>query len=140
MVYTGRLQIHSEGGFYALNITEQVRAIIRESGVGSGAALIYYTHTTGCLMIVEHEAGILVDLQDVLEQVVPRAAEYKHHLRGYDSNGAAHVRAALLSVSVMVPVLAADLLLGTYQEIIMIDMDEGEKVRHLVVQVMGEPA
>lgn len=89
-------------------------------------------------MIVEHEAGILVDLEDVLEAIVPVAADYKHHLRGYDSNGAAHIRTALLNVSVTIPIQDNNLLMGTYQEILVIDMDPGHKIRNVIVQVIGE--
>jgi secondary thiamine-phosphate synthase enzyme len=138
MVLTEKLEILSEGDFYAANITEQVRAVVKRSGVSEGSALVYYLHTTGAVMVVEHEAGILVDLEDALEKVALASADYKHHRRGYDINGAAHVRTALLSVSVTLPVVGGDLLLGEYQEILVIDMDPGPKVRTVVVQAMGE--
>lgn len=138
MILTRRIPVLSEGDFYAANITDQVREVIAESGVQEGAALVFYRHTTGALVIVEHEAGILVDFKDVLEKIVPAAADYKHHLRGYDENGAAHVRTALLSVSLTVPIVDGELLLGTYQEIVMIDMDPGRKERSVIVQVTGE--
>ncbi|MFW6182365.1 MAG: secondary thiamine-phosphate synthase enzyme YjbQ, partial [Chloroflexota bacterium] len=128
----------SEGDFHAFNVTDQVRDVVAHSGIRDGSALIFYRHTTGAVIIVEHEAGILVDLEDVLEKVVPVAADYKHHQRGYDSNGAAHVRTALLNVSTTVPVVDGDLLLGSYQEILVVDMDSGQKVRKVLVQVMGE--
>jgi secondary thiamine-phosphate synthase enzyme len=138
MVFTKVLTFDSDGDFYPLNITEDVRAVLKESNVKEGAALIYYRHTTGAILVIEHEVGILVDLQDVLDSLVPLAHAYKHHLRGYDSNGAAHVRTAMLNVSVTVPVVEADLLIGSYQEIILLDMDRGPHPRQVVVQVMGE--
>lgn len=138
MLHTEEVTLISEGDFHALNITDRVREVVAASGVREGSVLIFYRHTTGAVMIVEHEAGILVDLEDVLEKIVPIAASYKHHLRGYDSNGAAHVRTALLNVSVTVPILDGKLLIGTYQEVLVIDMDPGEKARNVVVQVMGE--
>src|SRR5690606_26797036 len=110
----------------------------QEAGIREGSALVFYQHTTGALMIVEHEAGILVDLKDVLETIASVGADYKHHLRGYDSNGAAHVRTALLHVSVTIPVMDGDLMFGAYQELLMLDMDPGRKERTVVVQVVGE--
>lgn len=138
MVLTEKLTLVSEGGFYAINVTEQVRAVVKAAGIREGAALVFYRHTTGAVMIVEHDAGILVDLEDVLEKIVPVAYDYKHHLRGFDTNGAAHVRTALLSVSVTVPVVDGDLLLGTYQEIVVVDMEPEGRPRTVIVQVMGE--
>ena len=138
MVFTETLTFTTEGDFYALNITDQVRTALGKSGVKEGFILVYYQHTTGAVMIIEHEVGILVDLQDVLENIVPAAHEYKHHLRGYDSNGAAHVRTALLNVSVIIPVTSGDLMMGSYQEIILVDMDPQGCSRKVVVQVVGE--
>jgi secondary thiamine-phosphate synthase enzyme len=138
MVLTEKLTLLSEGGFYAINVTEQVRAVVKAAGIREGSALVFYRHTTGAVMIVEHDAGILVDLEDVLEKIVPVAYDYKHHLRGFDTNGAAHVRTALLSVSVTVPVVDGDLLLGTYQEIVVVDMEPEGRPRTVIVQVMGE--
>lgn len=138
MILTEKLALPSQGRFHVHNVTEQVREVVRRSAVREGSALIYYTHTTGGLIIVEHEVGLLVDLEDVLERIAPAAAEYRHHLRGYDLNGAAHVRTALLGVSLTVPVLDGDLLMGSYQEILLIDMEPQPKARTLVIQVQGE--
>jgi secondary thiamine-phosphate synthase enzyme len=138
MILTKRLPVLSEGGFFAVNITERVREVVRESTIAQGSALVYYCHTTGTVLLIEHEAGILVDLVDMLQGIIPYVADYKHHLRGYDTNGAAHIRAALLGVSVTIPIVDGDLLMGTYQEVLMIDMDPGRKERTVVVQVMGE--
>lgn len=138
MVFTEKLTFLSEGSFYALNITEQVRAVVKASGITEGSVLVFYRHTTGAILIIEHEVGLLVDLEDVLEGIIPVAYDYKHHLRGYDSNGAAHVRTALLNVSITLPVVDSDLLIGSYQEIIMLDMEPEGRPRTVVVQVMGE--
>jgi secondary thiamine-phosphate synthase enzyme len=138
MVFTEELSFISDGDFYALNITDEVREVLKASGIKEGSILVYYKHTTGAILIIEHEVGILVDLQDVLNDIVPLAREYKHHLRGYDANGAAHVRTAILNVSVTIPVANAELMIGSYQEIIMLDMDPQGRSRKVIVQVMGE--
>ena len=138
MVFTRTLSFHSEGDFYALNITDDVRDVVAASGLTEGSALVYYKHTTGAILIVEHDVGILVDLQDVLEEIIPLARDYKHHLRGYDLNGSAHVRTAMLNVSVTVPVAASDLMIGSYHELIMLDFEPQARPRNVIVQVMGE--
>ena len=113
------------------------RAAVRAAGIREGSALVYFCHTTGSVIIVEHEAGILVDLQDALAQIAPPNADYKHHLRGWDANGAAHMH-ALMGSSVTVPVLDGDLLLGSFQEILVVDMEPNTRPRNMVIQVMGE--
>jgi secondary thiamine-phosphate synthase enzyme len=138
MIVTEKLVLLSQGGFHVHNVTEQVRDVVRRSGLREGSAVVYYTHTTGGLIIVEHEAGMLVDLEDALEEIAPAAADYRHHLRGYDFNGAAHVRTSLLGVSLTIPVLDGDLLMGGYQEVLLVDMEPQPKARTLVIQVQGE--
>lgn len=136
-VHTDEIVLYSEGEFSTFNVTERVRDVVRESGVQEGMVLVYYRHTTGAVLVIEHESGILADLEDVLERIAPVAFDYLHHRRGYDSNGYAHIRTALLSVSVTLSVVEGDLDIGTYQEIIVLDMEERSRPRYLTVQVMG---
>ncbi len=138
MVFTRKLSVFSAGEFYSAIITDLVQEIVKESGVQEGVALVFYQHTTGSVVIAEHETGILVDLEDMLEKILPVASDYAHHRRGHDLNGSAHIRSALLGVSVHVPIIGGDLNLGTYQELILLDMDRGQKERTVVVQVIGE--
>jgi secondary thiamine-phosphate synthase enzyme len=138
MIHTETLTLISDGRFHAFNVTEDVRAAVRAAGIRAGVALVFYRHTTGAVMLVEHEAGMLLDLEEVLEQITPVARDYKHHLRGVDLNGAAHVRTALMNASVTVPVLDGDLAVGTYQDIVVLDMDPEPRPRTVIVQVMGE--
>jgi secondary thiamine-phosphate synthase enzyme len=138
MVKTRRIQVQSEGKFFTFVITEEAKRFVSESGLRDGSLTVFLQHTTGAVMIVEHEAGFLVDLEDVLERLVPLEGDYRHHLVGYDRNGAVHVRSALLSTSVIVPVQDRNLLLGTYQDIMVLDMQRENSPRSLVLQVMGE--
>jgi secondary thiamine-phosphate synthase enzyme len=138
MVKTQRLTIDSDGGFSTSVITERARGFVAGSGIRDGLLTVYLQHTTGAVMIVEHEAGFLVDLEDTLERLVPLDADYRHHLVGYDRNGAVHVRNALLCSSVTVPIQDGELLLGTYQDIMLLDMQRERAPRSLILQVMGE--
>ncbi len=132
------MTIDSDGGFATFVITEEARALVAASGVREGLLSVYFRHTTGAVMIVEHEAGFLVDLEETLERLVPLDARYRHHLVGYDRNGAIHVRSALLCSSVSIPVHEGDVLLGTYQDIMVLDMQRERAPRSIVLQVMGE--
>ncbi len=138
MIRTQQFTLETEGGFSVVNITERVRDVVRSSGIQEGLALVFYRHTTGAVLIDEHESGVIADLEDMLEEISPVDREYTHHLRAVDFNGHAHVRTALLGASVVIPVLDRDLLLGKYQEILVLDMQTARAPRHVVVTVMGE--
>ncbi len=138
MVYTQTFIFDSEGNWYSLNITEQVRKYVADSGIRNGMALIFFQHTTGSVIVIEHEAGFLVDLEDNMERLIPSNGKYAHHLREYDQNGAAHTRTALMPPSIVLPVLNGDLALGEYQDILVVDMQPECKPRSVLVQVVGE--
>jgi secondary thiamine-phosphate synthase enzyme len=138
MIHTEKHTLISEGGFHVFNLTEQARAAVRSSGIREGSVLVHYGHTTGGVIVTEHEAGLLLDLEEAIARIAPAAQEYKHHWRGWDTNGAAHIGAALLGTSVTVPVLDGDLLIGSFQEIVVVDMEPRSRACSVVIQVMGE--
>jgi len=138
MVYSDSFSFESQGVFFTLNITEQVRSRVQASGITQGIVLVFYQHTTGGIVIIEHEAGFLVDLEDTLDRLIPADGTYAHHLRDYDRNGAAHVRNALIPPSVTVPVVSGDLAMGEYQDILVVDMQPELKKRSILIHVVGE--
>lgn len=138
MIRTQQLTLETEGGFAVVNITERVRDIVKSSGIQEGSALVFYRHTTGAVILDEHEAGVIADLEAVLDEISPLDRDYKHHLRAVDFNAHAHVRTALLGAHVVIPITDGDLLLGRYQEILVIDMQTERAPRYVAVTVMGE--
>ena len=80
MIYSEKITLMSEGKFHAFNITDQVKQIVTSSGIKEVQALVFYQHTSGSVIIVEHEAGMLVDLEELLDRVTPVDFDYKHHL------------------------------------------------------------
>jgi secondary thiamine-phosphate synthase enzyme len=138
MFFTTQIELDTSGNFSVANITDQVQAFVAATGVKHGQALVFYKHTTGAVIIGEHEAGIIADLQDMFERLAPVLHEYKHHLKEVDFNGHAHMRSALMTISVTVPILDGELLLGTHQEILVIDDQTECAPRQLVIQVSGE--
>jgi secondary thiamine-phosphate synthase enzyme len=133
-----QIKLHSDGRFNVVNITDQVRAFVDESGLRQGQVCVFFQHTTGAVIIGEHEPGIIADLEDVLERITPTEYPYKHHIRAVDYNGHAHIRAAILPTSVTVPVIDRQLTLGTYQEILVIDDQVDQEPRYLILQAVGE--
>ena len=138
MVISKQIELLSDGNFNVINITDQVADFVRTTGLQNGQVLVFFQHTTGAVIVGEHEPGIIADMADMFERITPQDHPYKHHVRAYDFNGHAHLRAALLPTSVTVPVIGGKMTLGTYQEILVIDDQLDQAPRYLILQVMGE--
>jgi secondary thiamine-phosphate synthase enzyme len=138
MVATHKLQISTRGQGDAHDITRQVSATVRVSGPQAGVAVVFVVGSTAAVTTIEFEPGAVADLNGLFERLAPRRAEYQHHLRWGDDNGSSHVRAALLGPSLTVPFEAGALLLGTWQQIMLLEFDTRGRTREVVVQVMGE--
>jgi secondary thiamine-phosphate synthase enzyme len=138
MVITQNLELHSRGRTDIQDITSQVANVVKGSGLGSGIVTLFCPGSTGGLTTIEYESGVVADLQQVLDEIVPPDRDYRHHQRWGDDNGSAHVRAALIGPSLTVPFVDGRLALGTWQQIVFLDFDTRPRSRRLVVQVIGE--
>jgi secondary thiamine-phosphate synthase enzyme len=138
MIIAKQIELLSDGHFNVLNITDQVADFVQDSGIQNGQVLVFFQHTTGAVIVGEHETGIVADLEDMFERIIPTNYPFKHHIRAVDFNGHAHLRAALMPTSVTIPVINGKLALGTYQEILVIDDQIDQEPRYLILQVMGE--
>jgi secondary thiamine-phosphate synthase enzyme len=138
MVRTQRLSLHTQGKTDIQDITSQIATIVEESGLKAGTVTVFCSGSTGGLTTIEYEGGVMVDLRQVLDEIVPPDRDYQHHRRWGDDNGSAHVRAALIGPSLTVPFVDGSLTLGTWQQIVFLDFDTRPRTRKLVVQVMGE--
>ncbi len=120
------------------DLTAEVSRVVADSGIREGQVLVFTPGSTAAITTIEFESGALSDFKRLFEQLVPSGAEYEHNLRWHDGNGYSHVRAALLGPSLTVPVAVGQLVLGTWQQIILCDFDNRPRQRRVVVQVMGE--
>ena len=138
MVHTARRSVRTRGPGDAHDLTPVVTEVIAEAGVKDGLAAISVVGSTAGITTIEFEPGAVWDLYNALEQLAPRDAEYRHHLRWGDDNGSSHVRAALLGPSVALPIVAGELAIGTWQQITLFEFDTRPRQREVVVQVMGD--
>jgi len=106
-----------------LNITPQVEKAVTESGVRTGLVHLFVQHSTAALTTIEYEPGVLADLKRALSVVAPDTAEYAHNSRWGDGNGRSHVKAALVGPSITVPVGNGQLLCGTWQQLVLLELD-----------------
>jgi secondary thiamine-phosphate synthase enzyme len=137
-IKTTTLEIYPGPGFAVQNITHLINDFVDSTGVQEGQLAIFYKHTTGSVIIGEHEVGVVADLERTLEMIAPSDGKYLHHEREVDFNGYAHIRAAILPISITVPILGGRLTLGTHQEIQVVDNQPEELPRFVVLQIIGE--
>ncbi len=138
MIITQEIEISTRGETDIRDITPQVTQALRETELRAGMVTIFCPGSTGGLTTIEYESGVIEDLQQILEEIAPRERDYRHHQRWGDDNGSAHVRAALIGPSLVVPFVDERLTLGTWQQLVFLDFDTRPRSRRLVVQIIGE--
>ncbi|MCK9581097.1 MAG: secondary thiamine-phosphate synthase enzyme YjbQ [Methanoregula sp.] len=122
-----------------IDLTPEVKAAVRESGVCEGLVHIFVRHSTAALTTIEYETGVLSDLQRALAVLAPETATYAHDSRWGDGNGRSHVKAALVGPSLTVPVAGGELMCGTWQQIVLLELDvNAGRERTIVCTVTGE--
>jgi secondary thiamine-phosphate synthase enzyme len=138
MVNTRRSTITTTGQGDARDVTGVVADALADSGLRSGLVTAFVVGSTAAMTTLEFEDGVIADLGRALEEVAPRRGEYQHHQRWHDDNGSSHVRAALIGPSVTIPFVDGRMLLGTWQQITLLELDTRGRTREIVIQVMGE--
>lgn len=137
-VKTETIALHTQGHGDMHDITQPAQEALRRSGLRTGVMTLFCPSSTSALTTIEFEAGALVDLRRLFDEIVPPNRPYQHNLRWGDGNGHSHVRAALLGPSLNVPFVDGRLTLGTWQQIVHVDFDNRPRSRELVVQMVGE--
>ncbi len=130
--------VNSRGDNHVIDITSEVATAIATEGIDSGIATVFVTGSTAGITTVEFEPGLVHDLDAAFDRLFPRALEYRHHERWEDDNGHSHVRASILGPSLTVPFRNGELMLGTWQQIILVDFDTRPRTREYVIQILGD--
>jgi len=137
-VETKQLSIHTRGEGDILDITGAVAEAVVETRLKNGIVTVFVPGSTGALTTIEYEPGLLKDLPNMLERVAPKNLVYEHEKRWHDGNGHSHVRASLIGPSLTVPFANGRLTLGTWQQIIFMELDVHSRSRNLILQIIGE--
>ena len=138
MVITRKISLQTRGNCDIIDITPQVQQQIAETDISNGMVTVFISGSTAGVTTIEFESGVLSDLQDAWERLVPRNIPYQHDRRWGDGNGYSHVRASLLGASLAVPFSNKSPLLGTWQQIVVVDFDNRARSRQVILQIMGE--
>jgi secondary thiamine-phosphate synthase enzyme len=122
-----------------INITPEVKKVVRDSNVQEGIVHLFVEHSTAALTTIEFEPGVIADLKRALSVLAPDIADYAHHLKWDDGNGRSHVKAALVGQSITIPVSKGDLMCGTWQQVVLLELDvrSGRK-RTVICTVIGK--
>jgi len=130
-------EVKTKGHYDSIDITDKVAAIVREADIKDGAATIFVKGSTCGLVIMEYEEGLIKDLINTFEKIAPEDADYLHHQRWVDKNGAAHIKSVLIGADLTIPIEKGVLQLGTWQQIVLIDFDERPRTREIIVKILS---
>lgn len=136
-IQTFSFDVTTKGFNDIIDITAQVQKIIKENNFIEGNALVFVPGATAGISTIEYEPGLLQDYPQFMEKIIPSGVDYNHDMTWHDGNGFSHVRATLQGASFQVPFAASKLLLGTWQQIILIDFDNRSRNRKVIVQIVG---
>lgn len=132
------IELSTEGDVDILDVTEALQAIVAESGIATGQATAMVVGSTAALTTLEYEPGLVNhDIAAALEGIAPRDGRYLHEETWHDDNGHSHVRASLIGPSLALPVVDGTVPLGTWQQLVLVDLDTRPRRRRVVVTVMG---
>ena len=137
-VRTASFSLNTQGNNDIKDITGPVAEQLGASGLKEGIVTVFVSGSTAGITTVENESGLLQDLDDMLNRLVPRDMEYRHDRAWGESNGFSHLRAAHIGASFSAPFSEGRLSLGTWQQIVLIDFDNRPRERKVIVKIIGE--
>jgi len=136
-IYRSKIYCQTTKNTDVIDITPQVSEKLRDSGIRDGVIFLFISGSTAALTTIEYESGVINDLIRTIEEIAPQDIPYQHDLRWGDGNGYSHVRASLLGPSLNIPIADKKLLVGPWQQIVLLDFDNRPRKREVVIQIIG---
>jgi len=137
-ILTKEIIIPTEGNCDIKNITEDVQQIVTACKLQEGNCNVFSIGSTASITTIEYEPGLIKDIPKVLEKLIPVFSKYHHNDTWGDNNGHSHIRSAIIGTSFSAPFIKGILLLGTWQQIVLIDFDNRKRTRRVAIQIIGE--
>jgi secondary thiamine-phosphate synthase enzyme len=135
--HSGYIRVTTQGDGDVCPLSERVLEIVRDAGAERGVATVFVPGATAAITAMEYEPGGVTDLKAALDRLIPPDLQYEHNRLNYDSNSHAHIRAAIVGPSEQIPIDAGRLMLGTWQEIVLVDFDDRPRERTVLVSVLS---
>jgi len=137
-VTTKSIKIHSKGENDMIDLTEEISNFVKKSDISNGTITVFVSGSTGSVTTIEYEPGLIKDFPKMLDRISPRDIDYGHEQMWHDGNGHSHVKASLMGPSLTVPFIDGELCLGTWQQIVFLELDTRNRTRNLILQIIGE--
>ncbi len=121
-----------------IDITDDLGKILNKAGMKNGLLTSFNPGSTAALTTIEYEPGLKSDFPSAMDRLIPKDIPYEHDKTWHDGNGHSHVRASMIGPSLIIPFRNGKLTLGTWQQVVLLEMDTHSRSRRLVIQMMGE--
>ena len=131
-----KFSVHTKGNTHIIDVTRQVQNAVYRHNLQNAVVHVYVAGSTVSITNIEYEPGLLKDLPEALDKFAPVDKEYHHDETWHDGNGYAHLRASIVGNSIMVPLMDGALVLGQWQQIVLIDFDNKARTRTVYVQIV----
>ncbi|MHA1122377.1 MAG: secondary thiamine-phosphate synthase enzyme YjbQ [Candidatus Heimdallarchaeota archaeon] len=136
VVYSTEIDLDTEGEIQIFDITLNVRNAIKDSGIIKGLVSVFVPGATGAITTLEYEPRLVQDTKNLLKKLVPKGIGYQHDYQ--DDNAHSHLRASLLSPELTIPIIGGAPVLGTWQQVVFLELDTRGRERKIIVTVMGD--
>ncbi len=137
-IITERISLNTKGNSDIIDITEKAQSFISKHKVDEGSLSVFVVGSTASISTIEYEPGLKKDLPELLDKFIPQDHKYHHHDTWGDYNGHAHVRSTMIGCSQVIPFTKGELMLGTWQQLVLIDFDDKPRSRTVILQLIGE--
>ncbi len=138
MVDTQEIKLSTSGPGDIIDLTDQLRTAVQRAGLNAGTVTAFVPGSTAGITTIEYEPGLLKDVPELMEKLVPSNRSYQHDETWGDGNGFSHLRSAMIGPDITVPFTAGKLLLGTWQQVVFLEFDNRPRDRRVIVQIIGE--
>lgn len=138
MIDTKEITFDTSGSGDIVDLTDDLRRVVKLSAIRSGTLTVFVPGSTGGLTTVEYEPGLLQDIPELFEKLVPSDREYHHDETWHDGNGFSHLRSSLVGPDITIPFVLGELTLVRWQQVVFLEFDNKARSRTLVLQLIGE--
>jgi len=137
-IVSDRLHVNTKKSGDLINITSKVAGALSKSGLKDGNVTVFVIGSTAAITTFEYEPGMIQDVHDLCEKLIPSNRDYRHEETWGDANGFSHLRATLFGQSLVIPFQGGRLALGTWQQVVLAEFDTRPRKREIVIQLIGE--
>lgn len=133
MIKTLKITLKTRGSTDIIDITPEIRAFVSEADITDGVVSVFVKGSTGAVTTIEFEPNMVKDFKNAMDRIIPAHIKYEHAETWNDDNGHSHIRAAIVGCSQTVPVSGGELLLGTWQQVVIVDFDTRARNREVIL-------